>query len=85
MKYYLYMLTSLKATWHYTGHAGDVPKRVQAHNSGKVKSTRPWRPLKLFYTEEYATRSEAFRREMLAENSICGRGTFASIPMPVRV
>ncbi len=59
MSCYLYMLTSLKARWHYTGHAEDVEKRTKAHNSGKVRSTRPWRPLKVFYTEEYATKGEA--------------------------
>ena len=64
MSYYMYMLSSLKASWHYTGSSDDVPERLKAHNSGKVKSTRPWRPFKLIYTEEYATRSEAFRREM---------------------
>ncbi|MCL4510007.1 MAG: GIY-YIG nuclease family protein [Bacteroidetes bacterium] len=68
MKYYLYILTSLKDTWHYTGHASDVPKRVQAHNSGKVKSTKSWRPFKLIYTEEFNTRSDAFRREMFLKS-----------------
>ncbi len=69
MKYSVYMLTSMKATWHYTGHASDVTKRLQTHTSGKVKSTKPWRPLKVFYTEEFDTKSEAVKREMFLKSS----------------
>ena len=47
MSYYMYMLSSLKASWHYTGSSDDVPERLKAHNSGKVKSTRLWRPFRV--------------------------------------
>jgi len=41
----------------------DVEKRLAAHNSGKVKSTRNRKPMKLIYVEEQASRSAAFCRE----------------------
>ena len=44
--YYMYMISSLKASWHYTGSSDDELERLKAHNSGKVKSTRPRRPFR---------------------------------------
>jgi len=38
--------------------------RLKRHNSGQVRSTKSKRPWVIHYTEEFATKSEAFRREM---------------------
>ena len=61
--YVVYILKSLKDNKHYIGHTEDVEKRLAAHNSGKVKSTRNRKPMKLIYVEEQASRSAAFCRE----------------------
>jgi putative endonuclease len=48
----------------YTGWAVDVLARVQAHNAGRgARYTRTRRPVKLIYSEELSTRTEAMRRE----------------------
>ena len=48
----------------YTGWTNDVEARVKAHNEGKgAKYTKTRRPVKLVYTEEFATKQEATKRE----------------------
>jgi putative endonuclease len=41
----------------------DVNRRIFEHNAGKNKTTRPYRPFELFYTEEFGTRMAARQRE----------------------
>lgn len=48
----------------YTGISNDVPKRIDAHNSGKgAKYTKPRLPVKLVYLEASTDRSSASKRE----------------------
>ncbi len=48
----------------YAGTCIDVQEREATHNSGKgSKYTRSRLPLKIIYTEEYGTLSEARKRE----------------------
>ncbi|MCH8232818.1 MAG: GIY-YIG nuclease family protein [Bacteroidetes bacterium] len=37
---------------------------MEKHNSGRVRSTKAKRPLKLIYIEKFPTKSDAYRREM---------------------
>ncbi|MFA6006244.1 MAG: GIY-YIG nuclease family protein [Candidatus Paceibacterota bacterium] len=62
--YYVYVLLSKKEHRLYVGSTADVTNRLHLHNSGKVKSTQFYKPWELKRVEEYATRAEAFRREM---------------------
>lgn len=50
----------------YTGIAMDVARRIEEHNNDDrlaAKYTRVRRPVELVYTENYASRSEAAKRE----------------------
>ena len=47
----------------YTGHTSDLTQRLGQHNSGIAKSTKNRGPWRLVYYEQFATRSEAMRRE----------------------
>lgn len=48
----------------YTGYTNDVQLRFEKHQEGKgAKYTRGRGPLKLVYTEEFAEKTEAMRRE----------------------
>ena len=47
----------------YIGQTGNLEKRLQDHNSGLSLYTKRSSGWKLLYSEDYATRSEAFRRE----------------------
>lgn len=48
----------------YTGSCKDLLEREKAHNSGKgAKYTRSRLPVTFVYTETFATKSEALKRE----------------------
>ena len=47
----------------YTGFTANLKVHVKQHQSGKVKSTRNKRPVKLFHYEAYLRESDARRRE----------------------
>ena len=61
---FVYILKSEKTGRFYYGSTDNIENRLTYHNRGKVKSTKPFRPWLLHYKEEYATRSEAVKREM---------------------
>ena len=63
MGYFVYFLLSEKNNDLYVGSSGDLESRVKAHNAGKSKSTKAYRPWKLLGYERYVTRSEAMQRE----------------------
>ena len=48
----------------YCGWTSDLAERIRTHNAGRgARYTRSRRPVTLAYYEEYATRSEAMKRE----------------------
>jgi putative endonuclease len=60
---FVYILQSIKSGKFYVGHALDLPKRLNHHNSGYSKSTKSGVPWEIVHTEEYQTRSDAMKRE----------------------
>jgi len=61
--YYVYVLLSEKDGKKYTGYTKNLSLRFEAHNSGKVPSTKNRRPLKLIYFEGCLSQDDALRRE----------------------
>ena len=61
--FYVYVLKSQMDGRFYIGSTQDVRERLRRHNEGRVKSTRPYRPYLLVYTEEFKSRGEAVLRE----------------------
>jgi putative endonuclease len=61
--FYVYFLKSLKNSDLYVGSTENVEKRLNLHNSGKVKSTKFYKPWELLGYEEYKSRAEAVRQE----------------------
>ena len=61
--YYTYVLLSEKDGKKYTGYTSNLPLRFEAHQSGKVNSTKHRRPLRLIYFEACLTKEDALRRE----------------------
>lgn len=60
---YTYMVKCSDGTL-YTGWTTNLEHRVKAHNDGEgAKYTRSRRPVELVYYEEYATKTEAMKRE----------------------
>lgn len=61
--YHVCILLNETKTRTYTGVADDVDKRLTEHNSGKVKSSRPYRPYRIIHTESFQTLKEARQKE----------------------
>ena len=61
--YSIYIIKSLNKEWYYVGHTQNKNTRLKYHNGGRVKSTKFYAPFALVYSEEFKTKSEAFKRE----------------------
>jgi len=60
---FMYILRCSDNTY-YTGAAVDLEARIRQHNAGRgARYTRGRRPAALVYTEEFASMSEAMKRE----------------------
>ena len=63
MKFYAYILYSKKINKFIIASTDDVKKGLAEHNRSKSTIIRRGFPWELVYTEEFDTRSEAFKRE----------------------
>ena len=63
MLHFVYILESLKDGTFYVGTTRDLKARLERHNQGRSKYTKPKRPWKLVYHEEHPDRSSAMKRE----------------------
>jgi len=59
--FYTYALSSLERNYIYVGITSDIERRLKEHNSGKNKTTKPYRPFALIYKKELEARSEEKR------------------------
>ena len=66
--YFVYILLSEKDNKRYIGFTDDIDRRLIEHNTGKVKSTKNRRPLKLIYLEQFENKSVAMKREKEIKN-----------------
>jgi putative endonuclease len=61
--YFTYILLCSDGSY-YTGSTNDIKKRFKDHLSGKgARYTKSHKPKKIVYREEFATKSEALKRE----------------------
>ena len=59
----IYAIKSNTKNYIYVWMTNNIEKRIKEHNSGYEKTTKPYAPFTLIYTEKLATRSEARIRE----------------------
>lgn len=59
----VYVLRSEVDGRFYVGMTANLAQRVSDHNKGRAKSTKAYRPWKLFFFENFETRNEARQRE----------------------
>ncbi len=52
---WVYILKSEEKDKYYIGSAADPEKRLLEHNSGRNKFTRPFRPWKIVFKQEYCS------------------------------
>ena len=63
--YHVYILESIPNKGrHYVGHAEEVGVRLERHNKGKVRSTKPYKPWKIVRIESFERKQDAYRREL---------------------
>ena len=68
MKYFVYILKCLNAERYYTGCTSNLSRRLNEHNSFKVRSTKSYVPWKIIYTEVFESKSDAFQREKVIKS-----------------
>jgi len=57
--FFVYVLKSEKDGRLYKGMTQNIENWLQEHNSGKMKSTKGYRPWALVYNKEFRTRNKA--------------------------
>lgn len=61
--FYNYVIQSLKNSELYIGYTENLKKRLNEHNQGLIKATKPYLPWKLIYYEAGLNKKDALRRE----------------------
>lgn len=61
--FYVYILQTKYNNELYVGCTNNLQKRLQEHNSGKVKSTKAKIPYKLIHYEAFINKKDSFQRE----------------------
>jgi putative endonuclease len=68
--FYVYVLNSLNRNYIYVGMSSDIERRVNDHNNGYNRTTKPYKPFKLVLVEEFPTRALAREREKYLKSGI---------------
>ena len=63
MKYFVYIIKSIKDGSYYIGSTQNLTKRMERHNQGRSTYTKAKKPWKLIFSEEHPDRSSAIIRE----------------------
>jgi putative endonuclease len=66
--YTVYILYSVSLDRYYVGQTQNLKKRIERHNCGRNKSTKPGMPWVLVHKEEVPDRSTAMAREKQIKN-----------------
>ncbi len=57
--FFVYAIRSLNRNYIYVGLTNNVIRRFHEHNNGKEKTTRPYAPFELFFSNECIDRVSA--------------------------
>ncbi|MBI4598622.1 GIY-YIG nuclease family protein [Candidatus Uhrbacteria bacterium] len=67
--YFLYIIGSIPTSRWYIGITEHTLKRLEQHNAGRTRSTKPYRPYKLIHEEKFTDKTEARKREIKVKRS----------------
>ena len=73
MDNYIYVLYSRTYDRIYIGQTNDLNKRQERHNTGRVRSTKPYVPWELIHSEKFDSRAAAMKREQAASGRLWKR------------
>lgn len=68
--FYVYALRSTKRNYIYVGLTKDVSRRFGEHQSGKSRTTAPYRPFEVVLVEEFPDRASARKREKYLKSGV---------------
>ncbi|WP_150452449.1 GIY-YIG nuclease family protein [Arenibacter lacus] len=60
---WVYAISSLTSNYIYVGMTTELEARIRRHNGGREKTTKPYIPFKLIFTECCENRLEGRKRE----------------------
>ena len=68
--FYVYALKSIHANYIYVGMTNNLTRRIEEHNKGYNKTTKPYKPFILIFSEEHNDRKAARVREKYFKSGI---------------
>ena len=68
--FYVYAISSQTKNYIYVGLTSNLKERIRRHNKGYEKTTKPYRPFKLIYSEVFETRKDARSREKYLKSGV---------------
>jgi putative endonuclease len=66
--YWMYILYSDTLNKFYIGSTNNLQRRLHEHNIGKSTYTKKGKPWRLILSEQYDTRNDAWKREMVIKS-----------------
>ena len=66
--FYVYILKSKIANNFYIGVTNNLEVRLSKHNKGWSKSTKPFKPWEIVYTEKFIDKKLAYKREFFLKS-----------------
>jgi putative endonuclease len=61
--YYIYVIKSKERNYKYVGITNNPERRIEEHNQGYNRTTKPYKPFILILVEKYPNRIETRKRE----------------------
>jgi putative endonuclease len=68
--YRVYAIKSIHRNYIYVGMTSNIENRLYRHNKGYEKTTRPYAPFELIYSEKCQSRLEARKREKYFKSGV---------------
>ena len=81
MRYFTYAIKSKKLNYIYVGISDNPERRIEQHNKGYNKITKPYAPFKILLIEQLDSRIEARKREKYLKSG-CGKEFLKTVKMP---
>jgi len=66
----VYAIKSVNRNYIYAGLTNDIERRFKEHQTGKNKTTAPYRPFVLIYKESLPNRMKAREREIYLKSGV---------------
>ena len=68
--FYVYVIKSILKNYRYVGLCKDWKKRIERHQNGWERTTKPYTPFKVLLIERFTTRLQAREREKYLKSGV---------------